>query len=33
MELFPGPWHHLGSDEVRFDADCGMTKQSCEQCG
>ena len=28
LALFPGRWHHLGADEVNFDADCGMTKST-----
>ena len=30
--FFPPPtrsqWHHLGADELAFDADCGSTKQA-----
>eukprot|EP00038_Savillea_parva_P014519 m.11179 g.11179 ORF g.11179 m.11179 type:complete len:736 (-) comp2827_c0_seq1:45-2252(-) len=28
MTLFPSQWHHLGADEVQYNADCGMTKAS-----
>lgn len=26
MELFPGPMHHLGADEVQWSPECNMTK-------
>ena len=26
MDLFPGPMHHLGADEVRWSPECNMTK-------